>query len=569
MRQILRLNLTTGTVRREPLAREMALLGGRGLLDAILTAEVDPAGHPLGPGNKLILAPGLFAGTSLPTSSRLSVGGKSPLTGGIKEANVGGNAGQVLARMGLAALVAEGQAGEGTCRVLFVGPQGTELEDRPELKMKGNYETAAALRQRYGEEAVVVSIGPCGEMGMAAASVAVTDLEGRPCRHAGRGGLGAVMGSRGLKAVVLDPAGLKMIKGERPEEFARAAKAYSQQVAQGARNPFWRDYGTPGIIDAASGRGSLPTRYFREGSYDKRAGINGQRFKELIDERGGQTGQPCMSGCLVRCSNVFNDAEGEYLTSGLEYETICLLGSNLDIDDLDTVARLDFLCDDYGLDTIETGAALGALSQTELFSLGDGPGAIELVHQIGRGTVLGRVLGQGAAVVGRVFGLTRVAAVKGQSIPAHAPRALKGLGVTYATSPQGADHTAGFVIEEPLSNQGQSERSRKAQLNSILADTLGICQFAEVDRTDLDLFAGLMGPLLGLEVTPEEVKVLAREALLRERDFNLAAGLGPAFDRLPEFMAVEPLPPHEEVFDVSREDLARVFGELDRPEWGR
>lgn len=534
MRHILRLNMTRGSIRKEPLAPEMALLGGRGLVDAILLAEVDPPCHPLGPGNKLILAPGLLAGTALPTSSRLSVGGKSPLTGGIKEANVGGNAAQILARMGLAAVVVEGQAGEGGCRVLVVDSESARLEDRPELKLMGNYRAATLLRDSYGQEMVIILAGPCGEMGLAAASVAVTDPEGRPCRHAGRGGLGAVMASRGLKAVVLAPAGLKMIKGERPKDFARAARDYTRQVVQGARNPFWQEYGTPGIVDAASARGSLPTRYYREGSYDKRAGINGRRFKELIQKRGGRTGHPCMNGCIVRCSNIYNDAQGQYLTSGLEYETLCLLGSNLDIDDLDTVAKLDFLCDDYGLDTIETGAALGALSQTNLFSLGDGPGAIELVHQIGRGTVLGRVLGQGAAVVGRVFGLSRVAAVKGQSIPAHAPRALKGLGVTYATSPQGADHTAGFVLEEPLSAQGQAERSRKVQLSSVLGDSLGICQFAEVDRNDFALLARLLGPLLGLEVTPEEVRNLGPEALLRERDFNHAAGLGPAFDRLPE-----------------------------------
>jgi aldehyde:ferredoxin oxidoreductase len=279
-----------------------------------------------------------------------------------------------------------------------------------------------------------------------------------------------------------------------------------------------------------------------------------------VAERGGTMGHACMRGCLVRCSNIFNDSEGRYLTSGLEYETLAMMGPNLDIDNLDTIAQIDFRCDDYGMDTIEIGATLGIFTETKLFRFGDGNRAIQLMDEIGQGTVLGRILGQGVTTTGKVFGIARIPAVKGQSLAAHEARAIKGLGVTYATSPQGADHTAGFVSEEPLSHEGHTERSRDAQINNVIADSLGLCQFTGL-RSEYGLFARLMGALTGKTPSEEEVRRIGQEALRKERAFNLAAGIGPGQDRLPEFLRSEPLPPNQSVFDVEDDDLDRVFGE--------
>lgn len=557
MRQLLRVNMTTGQVSREDLPGEWMILGGRALSDAVLAAEVDPTCHPLGVNNKLILAPGLFAGTAMPTSARLSVGGKSPLTGGIKESNVGGNAAQFLTRMGLAAIVVEGASGE--LMTLALKGDSAELKPAGELAGLGNYPLAAKIRAEYGDKACVISIGQAGEMGQALASVAVTDVEGRPCRHAGRGGLGAVMGAKGLKAVVIDPEGLKIVKGENPEAFSAAVKEFARAVTSGGSLQFFQTYGTAGVVDIASGRGSLPTRNYTQGAYDKKDTINGDALLKLTGERGGTTGHPCMTGCAVRCSNIFNDEQGRYVTSGLEYETICLLGSNLDIDSLDTIAQLDYLCDDYGVDTIETGAAIATLSATDEYDLGDHERAIELLHEIGRGTVLGRVLGQGAAGVAKVYGLSRVPTVKGQSFPAHAPRALKGIGLTYATSPQGADHTAGFVDAEPLSAEGHAPRSRDAQIRTVMVDSLGLCTFNEV--RDPEMFAKLASSLLGREVSAVQIEEIGVKYLKVEHEFNLAAGIGPGQDRLPEFMLVDKLPPNDTVWDVSKEDIAAVFGD--------
>ena len=560
MRYRLTVNLENQTIDRSDLLEEAAWLGGRALLDSILLGEVPPTCHPLGPYNKVIIAPGLFAGTTMPTTGRLSIGAKSPLTGGIKESNVGGMAGIVLGQLGIGALVIEGESVSQSLQVLVIRQDCTELVEASELKGLGNYDTVAALKKRFGQKGVIISIGPCGEMKMAAATVAVTDNDGRPCRHAGRGGLGSVMGAKGLKAIVIDPQGASPLKAVDAPAFSKAVKEYTKIIQSSKSTAFLQENGTAGLVDVSQARGSMPTRNFSAGSYEKKDAINAERLKELMRERGGRMGHPCMRGCIVRCSNVFNDQNGQYLTSALEYETIVMMGSNLDIDDLDTIAQIDFRCDDYGLDTIEMGATLGVLAETEQFSFGDRNRAIAIIEEIGQGTVLGRILGQGAVTTGKVFGIRRVAAVKGQSLPAHCARSIKGLGVTYATSPQGADHTAGFVSEAPLSRDGHVERSRKMQINVVIADSLGLCQFTGL-RAEHDLFARLVGPLTGKIPTETDILSIGKDALWQEKTFNTRAGFGSGQDRLPEFMATEPLSPNDTVFDVEDQDLDRVFGE--------
>jgi aldehyde:ferredoxin oxidoreductase len=560
MRIRIDVDLEKGTILRTDLPENAIWLGGRALAESILLQEVPPACHPLGSRNVLVFAPGLFAGTSMPTASRMSVAGKSPLTGGIKESNVGGMAGMILSQLGVGAVVIRGMSQRECPQLLFLRERTAELIEVPELHRLGNYQTVEILKKRFGNEAVIVSIGPCGEMKMSAATIAVTDTNGRPCRHAGRGGLGGVMGSKRLKAIVIDPEGSQLRRGADPGAFAEAVKEYTKFLQSSKKTVFWRENGTAGLVEVSHARGSLPTRNFSSGVYDKKDGVNAERLKTLAAQRKGIMGHACMRGCVVRCSNVFNDPQGRYLTSGLEYETITMMGPNLDIDDLDTIAQIDFRCDDYGIDTIETGASIGILSETDLFRFGDRERAIQLIDEIGKGTVLGRVLGQGVTTTGKVFGITRIPAVKGQSLAAHEPRALKGLGVTYATSPQGADHTAGFVVEEPLLREGHTERSRTAQINVAIADSLGLCQFTGL-RDDYDLFARLIGALTGKAPSAEEVAQIGRKALWEERKFNQGAGVGPGQDRLPEFMRSEALAPNNTVFDVEDEELDRVFGD--------
>ncbi len=560
MRYRITIDMEQQKIEQQSLPKEAAWLGGRALVDAVLSEEVLPACHPLGPHNRLVIAPGLFAGSTLPSAGRLSIGAKSPLTGGIKESNVGGMAGTMLGRLSIGAIVIKGESLTDVPKVIVIKGDSVKLVDFAELKGLGNYETAMHLRDRFGQDVCTMSIGPCGEMKMAASTVAVTDVEGRPCRHAARGGIGAVMGAKGLKAIVIDPQGAKPLKGVDTPAFSKAVKEYTKLLQSSKKTVFWRESGTAGMVDMSNAMGSMPTRNFTAGSYEKKDAINSERLQELIRQRGGQMGHPCMKGCVIRCSNIFNDEQGNYLTSSLEYETIALMGSNLDIDDLDTIAKLDFQCDDYGLDTIETGATLGILTQADLFDFGNDRRAVELVDEIGRGSVLGRVLGQGASVTGKVFGIPRVPAVKGQSLPGWCARAVKGLGVTFATSPQGADHTAGFVKENPLSKDGHIESSRENQINNLIADSLGLCQFTGL-RAEYGLFARLAGPYTGCSPTKKDIRCIGQDALWTENMFNRKAGIGPGHDRLPEFMATEPLPPNDTRFDVEDEKLDRVFGE--------
>jgi aldehyde:ferredoxin oxidoreductase len=270
-----------------------------------------------------------------------------------------------------------------------------------------------------------------------------------------------------------------------------------------------------------------------------------------------------MAGCVIRCSNCFANAKGEKIVSPVEYETIGLLGSNLGIDDLDAIARMNWELNDLGLDSIEIGAALGVAAEAGLMTFGDSDRAMELIQEIREGTPLGRVLGNGVVTTGRVLGVGRVPAVKGQAPSAYDPRAIKGTGVTYATSPQGADHTAGLTIRAAVNHldpESQIETSRNAQINAAGYDTLGVCAFggfgfAQAPGAIRDLLKGRYGWDVGDDILQQ----LGKETLSLEREFNRAAGFTPVDDRLPEWMTIEPLPPHNSVFDIPGEELDAVF----------
>jgi aldehyde:ferredoxin oxidoreductase len=271
-----------------------------------------------------------------------------------------------------------------------------------------------------------------------------------------------------------------------------------------------------------------------------------------------------MVGCSIKCSNVIGDHNGEQvIVSPLDYETIDLMGANLGINDLDVIAQLNYEVNDIGLDSIEIGATLGVAADAGLLEFGDGERALELVQEIREGTPLGRVLGSGAAVTGKVFGVERVPVVKGQAIPAYDPRAIKGTGVTYATSPQGADHTCGLTIRakvKPTSPEGQAEVSRGAQINMAGYDSLGACMMSSFGfAVDYRVIGELTNSIYGFDVGEGFLQELGKKTLLLEREFNRRAGFTNKDDRLPEWMTREHLPPHDVVFDVSQEDLDSVF----------
>jgi len=551
-------------------------LGGRAMTSGIVSKEVPPLCHALGEDNKLVIAPGMLSGSTAAMSGRLSVGCKSPLTGGIKEANAGGQPSQMLARLGYAAIVLEGKPKEGALYKLFINKDGVKISSADNLKMLGNYDTVEKMKAEFGEKIAVMSIGPAGEMKLAAASIACTDMELRPTRHAGRGGVGAVMGSKGVKAIVIDDAGAKMRSPKDPEAFKDANKRWVEGLRKhpvtGQGMPA---YGTNVLTNVINEAGGYPTKNFMWGRFDNCSKISGETQAALENERGGEGSAThgCHRGCVIRCSGTFYDKDGHYLTKQPEYETVWAHGGNCGIDDLDSIAMLDRLDDDFGVDTIEMGATIGVAMEAGLAKFGDAQAAINLVKEVGKGTPLGRILGSGAAVTGKVFGVERIPVVKGQSMPAYDPRGVQGIGVTYATSPMGADHTAGYAVAtnilgvggkvDPLKPEGQAELSRNLQIATAAIDSTGMCLFIAFPIMDQpETFQALldsMNAFFGLKLTANDVTELGKSVLKKERDFNMKAGLSAEHDRLPEFFKKEALPPHNITFKVTDKDLDSVF----------
>ena len=569
--RILRVNMEQSEIRWEPVPPDYERCGGRALIAKILLTEVPPQCEPLGPHNKLILAPGLLGGTNLSSAGRLSVGGKSPLTGGVKEANCGGDAGTHLARLGIKAIIVEGQPADGKWYVLYISRNGAELLPADEWRGLGTYATAARARERWGEHCTVISIGPAGEMRMSAAAVACTGYDEQVSRIAARGGLGALMGSKGLKAVVLDASGCEAPPLADPELFRAAARRFATELAENprtGRQGSMHLYGTSAIVEAVNEMGAFPTRNFRAGRFEAVENLSGPRLREITLARGGRVGTRCMANCVIACCNLFVDPAGKPIVATLQYETIGMLGSNLGIGTLDEVARLNRICNDLGLDSIETGAALGVAAEAGLARFGDGESFVALLNEIAAGSVLGRVLGQGAVVTGRVLGISRVPAVKGQAMPAYDPRALKGNGVTYATSPMGADHTAGnaFGVRDkvnPLAATGQCEASLKLQLDVTMLDSTGLCLFARPPVfADPQLMVDLINGRFGWGWSVDDLQEFKKTVLKMELEFNRQAGLTAADDRIPEYMKREPLPPHNTVFDVPEAEMDAIFSAL-------
>ncbi len=553
---------------------EYAGLGGRAMTSSVISKEVPPLCHPLSEDNKLVIAPGMLSGTSASQSGRISVGCKSPLTGTIKESNSGGQPSQVLARLGYAAIILEGKPKEGNLYKIFINKDGVKIKPDSSLSMLGNYDLVEKMKKEYGDKIACISIGPAGEMKMSAASVAFTDMEQRPTRHAGRGGPGAVMGAKGVKVIVLDDTGLSNRTAKDPEKLKTANKAFVDGLR---KHPVTGEglpaFGTNVLANVINEAGAYPTNNFLVGRFPGTSKISGETQAETEKARGGIPTHGCHRGCVIQCSGVYMDKDGHYLTKQPEYETVWAHGANCGIDDLDAIAMMDRLDDDYGIDTIEMGATIGVAMEAGLAKFGDAEAAIRLVKEVGKGTDLGRILGNGAAVTGKVFGIERVPVVKGQAMPAYDPRAVQGIGVTYATSTMGADHTAGYAVAtnilkvggyvDPLKPEGQIDLSRNLQIATAAIDSTGMClfiAFAVLDQPDtFQALIDMLNAFYGLNLTADDVVALGKSVLMMERDFNARAGFTAKHDRLPEYFKKEPLPPHNVTFQVTDADLDRVY----------
>lgn len=552
MDKLLRVNMTDLTWREEPFPAEWKFVGGRGLSAKILLREVDPRCDPLGPENKVIFAPGVLSGTMAPTSGRMSVGGKSPLTGGIKEANSGGQAGQKLARLGYRALIVEGKAKDPNKRYLVaIDKNGVHIRECPELKGLRTYAASEKLSEAFSARAAFILCGPAGEKGFSGASVAFTD-EGKrhPARHAARGGLGAAMGAKGLKAIVVDDEGTQARPPADPAGFKQYVAKFTREYKAG---PQLFQFGTSATVPLANMMSTFPTRNRRAMQFEHADKLDGARIVQNFATRGGGM-HHCMTGCIVRCSNVVHDANGQYVTSALEFETLALCGSNCCIGDLDQVARIDRMCDELGLDTIETGGAIALAMDCGALPWGDGEAVLALLDKVDEGDELAETIARGVVATAKRFGVKdRIPAIHGQGIPAWEPRTLNATGITYATSAMGADHTAGLVIA-PAADLARA--SQEAQLVNALCDSSGFCQFQQPMIEDVRI---LYNYFFGSNLTFEEAADLGWQCMVDEWEFNRRAGFKLEEADLPEWLRTEPVPSNGATFVVPREEIQRVF----------
>jgi len=566
--KIFRVNMSDLTTSIEAVPEAWMGHGGRGLTSTIVAAEVEPTCHPLGPNNKLVIAPGLLSGTVAANSGRLSAGAKSPLTGTIKESNAGGTAAQYLARIGCKALIIEGQPSDDKWYNIAITADNITINEETELVGKGNYDVVNTVSGRSDSKLAIITIGQAGEMKLLAANLSVMDPDGN-LRSSGRGGLGAVMGSKRVKYITADPQDNK-IEIAQPDDFKAANRTFAKSLVDSPLSQGLGTYGTNVLVNVINEAGALPTKNFTLGQFDGHDKISGETMYDIIQEREGKPKHNCHAGCVIQCSQIYNDKDKKYKTAGFEYESIWAMGADCCVENLDDIAEADYLMDDIGIDTIETSVAIGVAMEAGVLEFGDGPGACRIIRdEIGKGTALGRIIGNGAGSVGAAFGVTRVPVVKNQAIPAYDPRTVKGMAITYATTPMGADHTTGYAVTanilgvggnvDPHSKEGQIELSRNLQIATAAIDSTGMCLFIAFPALDdpacLPALIDLINARFGINLTGDDVTDLGKSILKTERAFNIAAGFNNADDRLPEFFYNEPLPPHNIVVDFTPEEI--------------
>jgi aldehyde:ferredoxin oxidoreductase len=552
MNKILRINMKTKEIVYESPKDEYLKTGGRGLIAKIMLDEVNPTCDPLGSENKLIIANGMLTGTNVSSASRISIGAKSPLTGGIKESNGGGITAMWLAQLGLKVLVVEDVPEGDNWYYIKIDKNGCTLEPADEYAGMGTFEYCEKMIEKY-PDCAVTCIGPAGEKLYHSAGIATMDKEKKPNRYSGRGGLGAVMGSKKIKGIVAAEKGSVTIKNK--EKFSESLKEYTKIVMDAPSSANYRTLGTASTVRVTNDLTGLPTRNFRGEKFEHADKISGESLYEFIKQRGGEgkTTHACMPGCVIQCSNVVPDKDGKTIVSPLEYETIGLMGSNLGIGDFDVIARLNAMCNDFGIDTIEVGAAMGVAMEAGEGQFGDASSAFKMMDEIINGTIFGKVLACGATTTGKVLGVSHVPAVNGQAMPAYDPRAIKGMGATFATSPMGADHTYGPVIK---TDKGWAEASKGSQNFMAILDSLGFCMFTRAAiANEKQLLVDLVNGFTGYDLDLDWLEKVSTETIKDELKFNELAGFTKENYRIPESFINTKIKSTGDVFDLTEEEL--------------
>lgn len=568
MRKYLDIDLAAKSVDSTDVSGEDAVKVGRYLSARMLVDNDIATVDPLGPENLLIMSVGPFAGTSFSNANRTSVGCKSPLTGGIKEANGGGTFGYALGQLQVSCLTLRDVAADWT--VIHLKNDGSvAFDDASPYMGRGNYETAELLYEKYGRKVALALCGPVGEYEGLLAAIAFSDNEGRPSRFAARGGVGAVMGSKKVKAIVADLDRIPALH-DRKKTF-QGVRDYAKLLqADSVVMKFYNAVGTMGMADYQNVVGGLPVRNFSAGQQvDPEAGefrMGGDYIGDLNTSRGGSQTHACMPGCVIQCSNVYHDADGNEVVSPVEYETLGLLGTNCGISDPDHLAGLNEIANDLGIDTIEAGATLAVLMEAGLAEFGDVDWMAEALAEIRAGTENGRIWAQGTARVGEAYGVERVPVIKKQAISAYDPRVVEATGITMMVTAQGADHTVGNLPRldtASMSLQELMDQSLAQQTKVAVGDSLGLCMFGQtVTNANVQFITDAINAAQGTSLAPDFFLELGRETLRLERDFNRKAGFGVEDDELPNFFYDEPLPPTGRVARFHAEDVHGIYDNI-------
>ncbi len=564
MWKVYRINTRTGEVKQEDLKESYKMLGGRSLLAQFMMDEVNPKCDPLGHENKLVMCTGIYAGTTVSTAHRMSVGAKSPLTGGIKESNVGGTLAFQLANHGIKMLVFEDIPENLEFKVLHIDKDGNvNLIPAGEFDHINNYEICEKAFDKYGKDVAIASIGVSGERKYLCSGITVSEFgSGHPSRIAARGGLGAVLGSKGIKAVIIEkPETRYKLPVVNQEVYDSARKELAQVIVENSKTSPISNVGTAVNVAATGPTAVMPYKNFSGDICPYVDKVGPTQFMTNLATRGGKNKVACQPGCVVHCSNDYLDKDGKYLTSGFEYETIALCGPNIDISDFDTIAKIDRFCDDFGVDTIEIGCTLGVCMDCGKIPWGDAEAIFKLLDEMKDGTEFGNIMGQGTKKCGEYLGAKRIPVVKGQSLAAYDPRNLKGTGVTYASSPMGADHTAGLTLSAKIDHSAKTMQlylSRTVQTVFALCDSC-MCLMAWGGASSrMDLLIKIYSSIHGTQVTPEMFMGLGVKTLMLEKAFNKAAGFTKDDDKMPDFLMNEKSPFTGATFDFSPDELQSV-----------
>lgn len=538
MGRVLRIDLTHGTVREEQSDAQAwsRYLGGRGYGARVLYDETGPSTDPLSPDNLLVFATGPLTGTKAPTPSRYSLTTKSPLTGTTCDNNSGGRWGVQLKRSGYDALVVSGASNE----PVYISIIDGKAQIKPASDLWGMDTRAATetLKSREGENTSVICIGPAGENG-----VLISCIMNDGSRALARGGCGAVMGSKNLKAIVAQGSGRPTIADEEKMKFF-TYEANKLLRAHPMTSKGLPELGTALLMDVMNAAGMLPTRNFQESQFPGAHQVSGVAIRERISR--GRTG--CY-GCVIRCTRqtATHTREGE----GPEYESAWALGPDCGIDDLETVAEANYLCNLLGLDTISTGGTIACAMELQERGIADTGMKFgqkehlhELIRQIARREGIGDKLAQGSRRFAAEFGAQEYSMqVKGLELPGYDPRGAQGQGLGYATSNRGGCHLRGGYLIAPevlgaprmvnrFASVGKAGHVAQAQNFGAAADSLVVCRFATFALSETVL-ARLLSAVTGIEYEPEDLMRAGERIFTLERMYNIREGFGRADDDLP------------------------------------